>query len=82
MRNQTLQQTANQTYYLLCKKGASVGEGTYLGPDPQGQNSLVVDSQQARRFASLEDAEREAAALRDELGELEIEVRNAAVPIS
>ncbi|CAN5435115.1 hypothetical protein BH11PSE11_BH11PSE11_22760 [soil metagenome] len=70
---------SNQTYYILYKRGALEGDGIYLGLNPQGEQELVPDHLLARRFDVLEEAEQTAAALREGMGDFNIEVRNTPV---
>lgn len=64
-----------QTYYLLRIKATSVGDGSYVGLAPDDAHILVPGHLQARRFASLEEAERHAGSIGDTANAFEIEVR-------
>lgn len=64
-----------QTYYLLRIKATSVGDGPYVGLAPDDAHILVPGHLQARRFASLEEAERHAGSIGDTANAFEIEVR-------
>ena len=63
------------TFYLLRAKGTSVGDGPYVGLGPDGAHASVIEPAQARRFATLEEAQAHAGAMSEQFGELEIEVR-------
>lgn len=65
----------SQTYYLLRAKATTVGDGPYVGLAPGGAHALVPGHLQARRFASLDDAEQHAGTISDTAGTFEIEVR-------
>lgn len=64
-----------QTYYLLRAKGSSVGDGPYVGLAPEEADGLVSGHLQARRFATLDEAERYAGSISDTASTFEIEVR-------
>lgn len=62
------------TYYLLRSKQTSVGDGPYVGLAADGVHLLVPARLQARRFASLADAEHHAGKLGEKSGEFEVEI--------
>lgn len=68
----------SQTYYLLRAKATTVGDGPYVGLAGDGAHALVTEHLQARRFASLEEAERYAGSVSDTARTFEIEVRTTA----
>ena len=65
----------SSTYYLLRSKSTTVGDGPWLGINTEGVHATVSERQQARRFASIEDAERHAGTLSEMHGAFEVEVR-------
>ena len=66
------------TYYLLRAKGSSVGDGPYVGLASDSLDGMVSDHLQARRFASIDEAEQHAGSLGETAGAFEIEVRTTA----
>lgn len=65
------------TYYVLRAKSTTLGTGPYVGLAPDGAHAVVPESTQARRFATLEEAELHAGAMSESFGAFEIEVRTA-----
>lgn len=65
------------TFYLLRSKDTAVGDGSYLGTDAAGNAAIVTTNLEARRFASLETAERTASEIDKQFNGFEIEVRNS-----
>lgn len=63
------------TYYVLRSKATTVGDGPYVGPQVEGDQALVADVHQARRFAAIEEAEKFAGSMSETFGVFEIEVR-------
>ena len=66
------------TYYVLRSKATTVGDGPYVGPGTETDQTLVADIQQARRFAAIEEAELYVASVAEAFGEFEIEVRTTS----
>jgi len=66
------------TYYLLRANSSAVGDGAYLGTNGDGKVCMVPTHGEARRFATLENAETTIAEVSAQFGGLEIEVRNSA----
>jgi hypothetical protein len=64
------------TYYLLRSKNSAVGDGAYLGTDGDGNPGMVATHLEAKRFPTIEAAEETAKDIGEQLGGLEIEVRN------
>ena len=65
------------TYYLLRSKDSALGDGSYLGTDPEGKPAMVSSNAEARRFPSLETAEQTASETGESFGGFEIEVRTS-----
>lgn len=68
---------AAQTYYLLRAKASSVGDGPYVGLASDGVEGMVSDHLQARRFASIEEAEAYCGTSGETADTFEIEVRTS-----
>ena len=68
----------SKTFYLLRAGDAVVGNGPYLGHDTNGDPGMILASQDARQFESLEAASEFAQQLNEQFGIFEIEVRNSA----
>ena len=66
------------TYYVLHSKTTTVGDGPYVGPGTDTDQALVGELQQARRFATIDEAEEYAGSVRETFGEFEIEVRTTS----
>jgi hypothetical protein len=66
------------TYYILRARTTTMGDGPYVGLASDGAHAVVPEAIQARRFASLADAEAYAGAMGETFGAFEIEVRTAA----
>jgi hypothetical protein len=65
------------TFYLLRAKDSAVGDGAYLGTDADGKPSMVPSNVEARRFPTLDAAERAATEHGEQFGGFEIEIRNS-----
>lgn len=70
--------TASTTYYVLRSRTTTMGDGPYVGLAADGAHAVVPDVMQARRFASLAEAESYAGTMGETFGEFELEVRTAA----
>lgn len=69
--------TTSPTYYLLRDKTTTVGDGPYVGLAADGAHTMVPEHLQARRFATIEDAEQYVGSVSEVNSTLEIEVRTA-----
>ncbi len=74
----TASTTASTTYYVLRSRTTTMGDGPYVGLAADGAHAVVPDVMQARRFASLAEAESYAGAMGETFGDFELEVRTAA----
>jgi hypothetical protein len=66
------------TYYILRARTTTMGDGPYVGLASDGAHAVVPEAIQARRFASLADAEAYSGAMGETFGDFEIEVRTAS----
>jgi hypothetical protein len=65
----------SNTYYLLRSKSTTVGDGPYVGLAEDGSLQLFPEYLQAKRFLSIEEAEKYSGSVKETAGEFEIEVR-------